>query len=277
MPEYIGKTKGFGNEVNDVPFNTYVPALGDNADIQNAFELFYFGDSTFGTAIGDVSLHATIVDFDSRITTTSNAFSAHESPTSTSHGVLGNIVGTIDIQELTNKTLTSPKINQNVNLTATSTELNVLDGITSSTAELNILDGVTATAAELNILDGVTATAAELNILDGVIATAAELNILGGVTATAAELNILDGVTATAAELNYVDGVTSNIQTQINSKAASSALSSHEADTTSIHGIVDTSKLAKVASSSAGRTIFVQSATPTALATGDIWFQVTGL
>jgi hypothetical protein len=264
MPEYIGKTKGFGNEVNDVPFNTYVPALGDNADIQNAFELFYFGDSTFGTAIGDVSLHATIVDFDSRITTTSNAFSAHESPTSTSHGVLGNIVGTIDIQELTNKTLTSPKINQNVNLTATSTELNVLDGITSSTAELNILDGVTATAAELNILDGVTATAAELNILDGV-------------TATAAELNILDGVTATAAELNYVDGVTSNIQTQINSKAASSALSSHEADTTSIHGIVDTSKLAKVASSSAGRTIFVQSATPTALATGDIWFQVTGL
>lgn len=58
---------------------------------------------------------------------------------------------------------------------------------------------------------------------------------------------------------------------------ASSALSSHEADTTSIHGIADTSKLTRVASASAGRTIFVQSATPTALATGDIWFQVTGL
>lgn len=43
-----------------------------------------------------------------------------------------------------------------------------------------------------------------------------------GVTATAAELNILDGVTATATELNYVDGVTSNIQTQLNGKAASS-------------------------------------------------------
>lgn len=43
-----------------------------------------------------------------------------------------------------------------------------------------------------------------------------------GLTATAAELNKMDGVTATTAELNYVDGVTSNIQTQLNGKAASS-------------------------------------------------------
>lgn len=43
-----------------------------------------------------------------------------------------------------------------------------------------------------------------------------------GVTATAAELNALDGITATVTELNYVDGVTSNIQTQLNDKAASS-------------------------------------------------------
>lgn len=41
-----------------------------------------------------------------------------------------------------------------------------------------------------------------------------------GITATAAEINKLDGLTATTAELNYVDGVTSNIQTQLNSKAA---------------------------------------------------------
>ena len=43
-----------------------------------------------------------------------------------------------------------------------------------------------------------------------------------GVTATAAELNVLDGITATTTELNYVDGVTSNIQNQLNGKAASS-------------------------------------------------------
>lgn len=41
-----------------------------------------------------------------------------------------------------------------------------------------------------------------------------------GITATAAELNKLDGITATTAELNYCDGVTSNIQTQLNGKAA---------------------------------------------------------
>lgn len=43
-----------------------------------------------------------------------------------------------------------------------------------------------------------------------------------GITATADELNKLDGCTATVTELNYVDGVTSNIQTQLNGKAASS-------------------------------------------------------
>jgi hypothetical protein len=83
-------------------------------------------------------------------------------------------------ETLTNKTLTTPKINENVNLTTTSTELNVLDGITASTAELNIMDGVTSTATELNILDG---------------------------------------ATLTTTELNYVDGVTSSIQTQLGTKA----------------------------------------------------------
>ena len=42
------------------------------------------------------------------------------------------------------------------------------------------------------------------------------------VSATATEINLLDGVTATTAELNFTDGVTSNIQTQLDSKAAKS-------------------------------------------------------
>ena len=120
-----------------------------------------------------------------------------------------DLVSTASTATLTNKTLTSPKLNEDVAITATATEVNLLDGVTATTAELNILDGVTSTAAELNILDGVTSTAAELNILDGVTSTTAELNILDGVTSTAAELNILDGVTSTTAELNILDGVTS--------------------------------------------------------------------
>ena len=124
-------------------------------------------------------------------------------------GANSTLVSRVSTDTLTNKTLTSPKINEDVAVTSTATELNLLDGVTATTAELNILDGVTSTAAELNILDGVTSTAAELNILDGVTATATELNLIDGVTATTAELNILDGVTSTAAELNILDGVTS--------------------------------------------------------------------
>jgi len=88
---------------------------------------------------------------------------------------------------LTNKTLTSPKINEDVAVTATATEINILDGATLSTAELNILDGVTSTAAELNILDG---------------------------------------ATLSTTELNYVDGVTSSIQTQLDGKSPSAGSSS---------------------------------------------------
>jgi hypothetical protein len=78
------------------------------------------------------------------------------------------LVGKDTTDTLTNKTLTSPKINEDVAVTATATELNVLDGITASTSELNILDGVTSTSAEINILDGATLTTTELNYVDGV-------------------------------------------------------------------------------------------------------------
>ena len=134
--------------------------------------------------------------------------SANNVLTLPSTGGDARLVSTSSTATLTNKTLTSPKINEDVAVTSTATELNILDGVTATTAELNILDGVTSTTAELNILDGVTSTASELNILDGVTSSTSELNILDGVTATTSELNILDGVTSTTAELNILDGVT---------------------------------------------------------------------
>jgi hypothetical protein len=51
--------------------------------------------------------------------------------------------------------------------------------------------------------------------------------------------------TVSSTEIGYLDGVTSSIQTQIGS--AATALSSHESDTTNIHGIADTSLLATTA------------------------------
>jgi hypothetical protein len=143
------------------------------------------------------------------------------------------LVGTDTTDTLTNKTLTSPKINEDVAVTATATEINILDGVTSTTAELNILDGVTSTASELNILDGVTSTASELNLVDGSSAgtivnskaviygssgevNATTLQIAGtSITSTAAELNILDGVTTTASEINVIDGDTSATSTTL--------------------------------------------------------------
>ena len=46
-------------------------------------------------------------------------------------------------ETLTNKTINSPKVNEDVAVTATATEINLLDGVTSTTAELNHTDGVT--------------------------------------------------------------------------------------------------------------------------------------
>ena len=137
--------------------------------------------------------------------------SASNTLTLPSSGGNAKLVSTSSTATLTNKTLTSPKLNEDVAITATATEVNLLDGVTATTSELNILDGVTSTASELNILDGVTATASELNILDGVTSTTAELNILDGVTATAAELNIIDGDTsATSTTLVDADRVVTN-------------------------------------------------------------------
>jgi len=84
---------------------------------------------TFPDATGTVALT-------SDVTTHANLTEAH--------GATGAVVGTTNTQTLTNKTLTSPKINEDVVMSATATELNILDGATLSTTELNYVDGVTS-------------------------------------------------------------------------------------------------------------------------------------
>ena len=70
-------------------------------------------------------------------------------------------------QTFTNKTLTSPKINEDVVLTSTATELNLLDGVSGLVqADFTKLAAVTSDATELNILDGATVVVGEVNALD---------------------------------------------------------------------------------------------------------------
>ena len=128
-------------------------------------------------------------------------------------------------ETLTNKTVTSPNVNEAVALTATATELNVLDGITSSTAELNILDGINATTTELNYVGGVTSSIqTQLNNKQAIVANVSdtEIGYLDGVTSSIQTQ--LNGKQATVAnvsdvEIGYLDGVTSSIQTQMDAKA----------------------------------------------------------
>ena len=124
------------------------------------------------------------------------------------------LVSRISTDTLTNKTLTSPKINEDVAVTSTATELNILDGVTSSTAELNILDGVTSTTAELNILDGVTATASELNILDGKSFVDEDNMASDSATAIASQQSIKAYVDAQKADMQFVleDGDGTEVQ-----------------------------------------------------------------
>ena len=114
-------------------------------------------------------------------------------------------------QTFTNKTLTSPKINEDVALTATATELNLLDGVSGLVqADFTKLAAITSTATELNLLDGVTGLVqADFTKLAAVDASATELNLLDGITAIADEDNMAsDSATALATQQSikaYVD------------------------------------------------------------------------
>ena len=58
--------------------------------------------------------------------------------------LLAGLVTLTGIQTLTNKRLTTPKVNEDVALSATATELNTLVGITATADELNLLSGMTS-------------------------------------------------------------------------------------------------------------------------------------
>lgn len=104
--------------------------------------------------------------------------------------------------------------------------------------------GITATAAELNKLDGVTATATEINYVDGVTSNIqTQLDNKAAKSHTHTVANISD-LTATATELNYMDGVTSSVQTQLDSKATSGHTHSYAGSSSAGGAATSANKLA---------------------------------
>jgi hypothetical protein len=144
--------------------------------------------ATFPDATGTIVLH----DASQTLSNKTIAFGNNtvsgtlaEFNTAVTDADLASIAGT---ETLTNKTLTSPKINEDVAVTATATELNLIDGSIAGTI-VNSKAVVYGAAGEVN---------------------ATTLQIAG------------TSITASAAELNYVDGVTSGIQTQLDARVEES-------------------------------------------------------
>jgi len=139
----------------------------------------------------------------------------HLDNTTTAHGATGAVVGTTNTQTLTNKTLTSPKINENVALTSTSTELNYVDGVTSAIQTQLDSKAPLASPTFTGTVTLPTGAVTSTMILDGTIVNA-DINASAAIDWT--KLAVSSTVSAT--EIGYVDGVTSAIQTQINNIAS---------------------------------------------------------
>ena len=246
-----------GSEISNVVEDTS-PQLGGNLDMN--------GQDIVTTSNADIELapngtgHVTIKgntnqgtlqlncennSHGQQIVAAPHSESANNVLTLPSTGGDARLVSTSSTATLTNKTLTTPvieEIDSGSTITLDATTDIVLDAggadvilkddgttfgsLTNSSGELVIKSGSTPTTAMTfsgaNVTFAGTVTIgsagiseAELEILDGATVTTDELNILDGVTSTAAELNILDGVTSTATELNVMDGDTSATSTTL--------------------------------------------------------------
>ena len=159
---YIAVANGAGAASRDPEHDTIAELSGGmivvNQGSVNDNKIFLCTTDSNGS-IGSTAITYTVITPSNSGTVTSIATGTGiNGGTITSTGTLSidSTVATLSgTQTLTNKTLNSPKVNENVAVTSTATELNILDGVTSTTAELNILDGLTSTTTELNKLDAV--------------------------------------------------------------------------------------------------------------------------
>ena len=166
---------------------------------------------------GDISsINSSISTINGNITTINNSFATLESPTFTGTVVLPTTTSIGDVS---------------------STEIGYVNGVTSG-----IQSQLDAKALGSDLSDHITDSSTH-GVTGNLVGTS-DTQTLTNKTLTSPKINEDVALTATATELNYVNGVTSAIQTQLNNKASSSDLSTHNSDTTNVHGITDTAQIA---------------------------------
>ena len=201
---------GIGSAANDGNGDTLRTAgTKINANFAEVYALLGGGDSS--NLSTQITLENDAVTFEG---TSANNFETRlkvTNPTQDNIITLPDSTGTVTlnntIQTLTNKTLTAPKLNENVALTSTATELNLLDGVTgvivteagTQTLTNKTLTTPTITAPKVgtsindtsgNEVIKITATGSavnELTIANGASTTGPTLSATGGGT----DLNII--------------------------------------------------------------------------------------
>ena len=149
---YIAVASGAGAASRDPQFNSITEISGQmvvvNQGTANDNKIFLCTTNSDAT-LGSTSItYSVITPSNSGTVTSVIAGTGLSGGTITASGTIAiDTATTVDkatAQTLTNKTLTSPKINENVVMSSTATELNLLDGATVTTAEINKLDGDTS-------------------------------------------------------------------------------------------------------------------------------------
>lgn len=196
------------------------------------------------------SLNDAVTTINADIVTTNQAITDLSNSTDTSVSTINQSI--IDLEtDLTNNL--APKndavLTGTVELPATTsigtvsaTEISYVNGVTSA-----IQEQIDLKASESSLSSHESATTLVHGIADTAeLVTLTGTETLSNKTINDPTINIgvgLGGIVITNNEIGHLDGLTSNIQTQLDAKATPSDISTHSNETTSVHGIADTSKL----------------------------------
>jgi len=149
LNEYIADTVGAMVGSNT---ETGISVTYDDAD--NTLDFVIGTDSITGTMLNDDIISGQTAITSGLASTDELLFSDAGTIKRMDVSVLTDYYKSLEVTE-TNKTLTSPKINEDVALTSTATELNLLDGVSGLVqADFTKLAEVDSTSTELNIVDG---------------------------------------------------------------------------------------------------------------------------